>query len=538
MYNILVIDPDRSNRAKIRRYVSESELDFQVIHEAEDIDTALAHIETSSIQLIVAEHDLPKMTGIQLFYELRETHPQIKFILFTDYHRFHGTQDALAQGILDFLFKPVRRNDIIKSLVQAYRLLKDEEKKLSDLTHLRVEYNKRMDVFKDRFLINLIHGYMETSREILDLFQYFEIPVNRAFTILLIKIDDYRQYNLVLEEDEKQFLIFKVLSIIENFLSDEQSGLAFINRFDEITVILTVPLDEVQMIVFSSSLQERIQNLLSISTTIGIGKTYEEPVNIATSYKQAKAAIRHNFYLGIGSVISIDFVEKKEDISFYYPLNKEKILIYETIAGNSEKVQILLHALFTSLSWIDRFPEHFFTSLILTILLSINRIANEQAVPLEDFYKNYVDTKHIREIDSPKEASDYLEKVLLSICKFQVDGRLLAQEGFLDKIKDYVATHYPEKISLSHAAMILKTTPYYLEQLIQNAYQISYYDYCIKIRIQIAKELLSTTNLNLTEIAAAIGFTNPDYFTAIFKAETHISPKQFRETPLYDANLT
>lgn len=536
MYNILVIDPDRTNRAKIRRYVSEADLDFQVSQEAEDIDTALDIIAKENIQLIVAEQDLPKKTGIQLYYDLQESHPNIKFILFTDYNRFHSTQEALANGVLDFLFKPVRRNDIIKSLVQAFRLLKEEEKSLSELAYLRVEYNKRIDVFKDRFLINLIHGYLETNSEILDLFQYFNIPVKATFTILLVKIDDYHQYHLALEEGEQQFLIFKVLSIIENCLIDQQSGLAFINRFDEITVILTAAFDGPNIISFCSALQEKINALLSLSTTIGIGKTYTEPVYLSTSYKQAKAAIRHNFYLGKGSIIPIEFAQKSDDISFYYPLSKEKLLIYETIAGNEEKVFEILNTLFSSLSTITRFPEHFFASLILTILLSINRIANEQDEPLNDFYKNYMDTKRIREINTIKETYDYLENVLSLICKFQMNQRLLGEEAFIEDIKSYVEAHYPEKISLNSAALSLRTTPYYLEQLVMNNLKISYYDYCIRLRIQKAKELLITTDLSLSEIAEAIGFTNPDYFSAIFKGEAHVSPKQYKEMSLYDEN--
>lgn len=538
MYNILIIDPDRGNRAKIRRYVSESDLDFQITHEADDADSAAEIIESENIQLIIAENDLPKKTGIQLYYDLLETHPQIKFILFTDYHRFHATQEALVHGILDFLFKPVRRNDIIKSLVQAYRLLKEEEKSISELAHLKVEYNKRMEVFKDRFLINLIHGYIETNNEIMELFQYFNIPVEKSFTILLVKIDDYHLYHLALEEGEKQFLIFKVLSVIENYLSVPPYGLTFVNRFDEITVILTAALDLPNVMDFCFGLQDKINTLLSLSTTIGIGKRFDEPVHLTTSYKQAKAAIRHSFYLGKGSIIPIDFVQKREDISFYYPLNREKLLIYETIAGNKDQVMELLRILFASLSAITRFPEHFFTSLILTILLSLNRIANEQEVPLEDFYKNYIDTTRIRDIGTTAEARDYLESVLLQICQFQVNQRTLAQTTILADIQSYVDSHYSEKISLKNAALSLRTTPYYLEHLIMDTYRTSYYDYCIKLRVEKAKELLKTTELSLTEIAAEIGFTNPDYFSAIFKGETHLSPKQFKEMSLFDEKLS
>ncbi|MBO3116491.1 response regulator [Winogradskyella sp. DF17] len=50
-----------------------------------------------------------------------------------------------------------------------------------------------------------------------------------------------------------------------------------------------------------------------------------------------------------------------------------------------------------------------------------------------------------------------------------------------------------------------------------------------KIRINKAKELLKTSNLNISEIATEVGISSIQYFSKMFHEETGLSPKHFRE---------
>ncbi|MBQ6062631.1 MAG: AraC family transcriptional regulator [Prevotella sp.] len=50
-----------------------------------------------------------------------------------------------------------------------------------------------------------------------------------------------------------------------------------------------------------------------------------------------------------------------------------------------------------------------------------------------------------------------------------------------------------------------------------------------ELRLQRAKELLSTTNLSIKEIAYRLNFDSPDYFSSKFKIKTGRKPSEFRE---------
>jgi AraC-like DNA-binding protein len=49
-----------------------------------------------------------------------------------------------------------------------------------------------------------------------------------------------------------------------------------------------------------------------------------------------------------------------------------------------------------------------------------------------------------------------------------------------------------------------------------------------ELRLQRAKEMLSTTNMSIKEIAYRLNFESPDYFSSKFKIKTGIKPSDFR----------
>lgn len=48
--------------------------------------------------------------------------------------------------------------------------------------------------------------------------------------------------------------------------------------------------------------------------------------------------------------------------------------------------------------------------------------------------------------------------------------------------------------------------------------------------IEKAKELLSTTNMSVAEVAYKLGFEHPQSFNKIFKKKTAVSPIEFRQS--------
>ncbi len=57
---------------------------------------------------------------------------------------------------------------------------------------------------------------------------------------------------------------------------------------------------------------------------------------------------------------------------------------------------------------------------------------------------------------------------------------------------------------------------------------MSFSDYLKNIRLEKAKELLVKSDLNLSEISQAIGYSDISYFSRIFKKEFQMTPSKYR----------
>lgn len=95
-------------------------------------------------------------------------------------------------------------------------------------------------------------------------------------------------------------------------------------------------------------------------------------------------------------------------------------------------------------------------------------------------------------------------------------------------IEKYIDAHFKEDITLDTLSELTFLNKYHIVHAFKQYKGISPINYMIQKRIQEAKVLLSTTNLQISEISIIIGFTSQSYFAQAFKKAMGISPIQYR----------
>lgn len=100
---------------------------------------------------------------------------------------------------------------------------------------------------------------------------------------------------------------------------------------------------------------------------------------------------------------------------------------------------------------------------------------------------------------------------------------------YLAKMKRHMDAHYTESFSLSFYEELLKLNKYRLCREFSNTFGISPLKYINQKRLETAKELLLTTELNVQEISSSAGYENVNHFINLFKKDTGYTPKGFRQ---------
>lgn len=93
----------------------------------------------------------------------------------------------------------------------------------------------------------------------------------------------------------------------------------------------------------------------------------------------------------------------------------------------------------------------------------------------------------------------------------------------------FIKGNFSMDLSLRLLASHSFCNPAYLSHVFKEKMNINVTDYIHQVRIDTAKELLDITSKSVTEISAAVGFNDSNYFSRVFKRLTGMGPRQYRD---------
>jgi two-component system response regulator YesN len=110
------------------------------------------------------------------------------------------------------------------------------------------------------------------------------------------------------------------------------------------------------------------------------------------------------------------------------------------------------------------------------------------------------------------------------------DGRPDGQHAHLIRqTKEYIEHHYADsELSLNDVAAQANLSASHFSAVFSQETCQTFKEYLTEIRIQKAKELLRMTTLRSADIAYQVGYSDPHYFSSVFKKNTGLSPIEFR----------
>lgn len=128
------------------------------------------------------------------------------------------------------------------------------------------------------------------------------------------------------------------------------------------------------------------------------------------------------------------------------------------------------------------------------------------------------------------ECSNYMSKLILNITedKFSRNISNNAFNPYIRKAIEYVHEHYDKDITIPVLCEYLDINKSYFCSLFKK-YTGNTFSYFLNyFRVEKSKKLLTSTDLNLLEIAMAVGFNNQNYYSIVFKKYTNKTPSEYR----------
>jgi len=114
--NILVIDNEESIRFSFSRFLAAEE--HNVIT-AKGYREALARMDETEFELILADNFLEDGWGIDILQEVMRRNLKTRVIIMTAYPSTQTAQDSFGMHAVDYLVKPVRQGRLLNSVNKA-----------------------------------------------------------------------------------------------------------------------------------------------------------------------------------------------------------------------------------------------------------------------------------------------------------------------------------------------------------------------------------------------------------------------------------
>ena len=129
----------------------------------------------------------------------------------------------------------------------------------------------------------------------------------------------------------------------------------------------------------------------------------------------------------------------------------------------------------------------------------------------------------------------YSDKIAVTGLLYEFFSVLLSEtkniptKDYPSEVMNIIRKNFDKDISVDEIATRLSINKSYLARIFKEKYNTSIKDFLINIRIKRAKELLADENATILKVSNSIGYTDPLYFSRIFKKKTGISPSLYRK---------
>ncbi len=111
--NIVIAEDEPLLLRTLVRQVQYADSLFKVVYAAPDGESALQFLQNHQVpDILITDIHMPVLDGIGLIKAVERAYPAIKKIIISGYSEFEYAQQALKMNVIDYMLKPVKKQDL------------------------------------------------------------------------------------------------------------------------------------------------------------------------------------------------------------------------------------------------------------------------------------------------------------------------------------------------------------------------------------------------------------------------------------------
>lgn len=539
---VLLVDDEYYFRKLLIQLIDWEALGYIIEEEAENGSQALELARQEQYDLIVADINMPGMTGLDFVEALRSSNIETKVIFITSYDIFEFAQAAITLGASYYLLKPVDEDELSRALTEIREEFLQEMQSTLDVKYLKEQVERTKPLLRDHFVRQLLLYEPSDRPETLNQHaQFYDIPLNtRGYVAFVVEIDELDvRYS---KEQERQLWRFAVKNILKDTFESSGAYCAVIDGEDnKIAMLVGHNKDQdKELMELCDQARSFIDQRMHLGVTLAIGQTYESLSQVHLSYSEALYVLKVKFTKGGNRVIAYSQdQEGSEDAVFSLPIDRTEWITAirnknrEALAEKIEEICLRLVSIQAS------------KEIALFVLMECVSLGS--AVILErggTLPSGWMTDRHplfrqMHCLETIAGLQQWLQLFFNQIVFAELDNYLARFKGsdIVSKAIAYIEEHFAEEsLTLQQTARSICANPSYLSHIFKRESGKSFTEYLSDLRLDRAMEMLrevppeGLVSLKIVDVSQSVGYSDPYYFSKCFKKKFQIVPSKIIQT--------
>lgn len=530
MYRILLADDEGIMLESLKSIIETNFGKECEIHLAKTGRAVVEQAQAYPPDICFMDIQMPGISGIQAIREIQKFNRSVVFVIITAYDKFNYAKEAVNLGVMEFVTKPVNKRKIIEICTRAMERVDEERQKRSDDLRIREKLETIVPMIESGFINNLL---------LQDDFQAYK--------------DNYRQFLDIKEENGYMIVTEFGDSLEEGILTNEVGASVkankFYSTFREIAqgffdclvgpimgnrIVLLVPCGEmpeeyesrVEIVTRAINMVHKLESRIDSKFRCGIGRVKSlVGGTMKESFREAALALRES----TSHVVHIDDIPavQKYDGEYRQDLeNRYKKRVLEKDAAGAVSSGELFFDWMMGIAGVRREDVEI---KVLELIIELEKKAFYAGSMKYSF--NYRGS-YIREIQGCADfgaLKEWFIKKTRDICSNMENAKEKEAVTIIEKAKTYINENFKKDISLDLVSREVDISPYYFSKLFKQETGNNFIEYLTDVRLRNARELLKNSQYSIKEICSESGYSDPNYFSRIFKKYEGVTPSEFRE---------
>jgi two-component system response regulator YesN len=543
---LLIADDEPEIRAGISQIIPWEANGIIVAGMAGNGKEALELIQSLRPDIVLLDIRMPRLNGLEVLERIAGEPGCPQVIILSGYDDFQYCRRALRTGVIDYLLKPCRPEEVLNAVLKVKAKIRSEAGRGTSDENGFQPGREKLERLREKLAVYLIrHAAIdyETSRVRWD---SYEMPIPpHNIGVALIRIDlrengtagegmDHGGAALgsppegpLLETVEQ--LRIQIRRAIVNFLKQSPVLSHFITEYnDDLLIFWNLAVEAVAG--FAKRMEGLLQSLelvLPRRIIIGLGEPALDLAGIYSAFNSALLAVEHGFWEGAASVVRYSDVAEGNaaDPNLVY---REQMAVVQCVRTNdSRQVFSAVEAFFAQL--MRQGSKAYVQKMVLSLMCSIYYVCVERGIRTERIFgPNLSILDELPHLKTPDELQQRICRCIGRIVKEHPAHA--HQWNVVHNALQYMKEHYAEALSLEKVAREVYVSAGYLSALFTKVARKNFVDCLHEARVAKARELLRDGRLKVYEVALRVGYKDEKYFSQIFKKVTGMTPNQYRET--------